>query len=137
MLSEESISRKDFLKSLGLGGAALMAVLTSCSSSSEAVTPSSVSIDLTSNITSVGNYTYSGGIIVARIASGNTASSFVALSKACTHEGTTVIYQGNGVFYCSNHGATFSTTGAVTKGPATKSLTQYTVTVSGTTLTLS
>ena len=136
MLLEESISRKDFLKSLGLGGAAIMTLLTSCSSSTNIV-PSSVSIDLSSTITTVGQSTYSGGIIVARIATGNTASSFIALSQSCTHEGTTVTYQGNGVFYCPNHGATFSSTGAVTRGPASKSLTKYTVNISGTTLTLS
>jgi cytochrome b6-f complex iron-sulfur subunit len=138
MLTQESISRKDFLKSIGLGGAALMAVLTSCQNSADTVTPSNVSIDLSTSIKTVGEYTYSGGAIIARVATGNTAASFIALAKTCTHEGTTVIYQSNGKIHCPNHGAEYNaTTGAVTLGPSTKALTKYTVAVSGTTLTIS
>jgi cytochrome b6-f complex iron-sulfur subunit len=137
MLTQESISRKEFLRSIGLGGAALMAVLTSCQNGDGTVTPSGGSIDLSSAITTVGSYTYSGGIIVVRVASGNAASSFVALAKSCTHEGTTVNYKGNGIFHCPNHGAEFNSTGAVTLGPASKALTKYTVAITGTTLTIS
>ncbi len=136
MLTQESISRKDFLKSIGLGGPALMAVLASCTNANSSVTPSGVSIDITTTIKSVGEYTYSSGVIIARISAGSTAASFVALSKSCTHEGTTVTYQGNGVFYCPNHGAQFSTTGSVTRGPANSSLSKYTVTVTGSILTI-
>jgi cytochrome b6-f complex iron-sulfur subunit len=135
MQLQEAISRKDFLKSLGIGGTALMAILTSCTNSTD-VTPSGGStIDLSTAITSVGSYTYSGSIIVVRIATGSVPASFVALSKACTHDGTTVIYQ-NGGFYCPNHGAKFSNSGSVTLGPASRSLTKHTVTVSGNTLTV-
>jgi Rieske Fe-S protein len=138
MLTQESISRKDFLKSIGLGGAALMAVLTSCSSAADTtVTPSGVSIDITTAVKNVGDYTYSSGIIIARISAGSTAASFVALSKTCTHEDVTVTYEGNGVFYCPRHGAQFSSTGSVKSGPASRSLTKYTVAVSGSTLTVS
>lgn len=134
-MNKEAISRKDFLKNLGLGGAALMAVLTSCTNASSDVTPanpSGSSIDLSSNLLKVGDYTYVGSVIVARIAAGNTASSFVAVSKACTHEETTVIYQSStSRFYCPNHQATFSTSGKVTGGPARTDLTQFNVTVEG------
>jgi cytochrome b6-f complex iron-sulfur subunit len=135
MQLEEAISRKDFLKGIGISGAALMAVLTSCTNSTDVTPSSSGSIDLNNALKNIGDYTYSGNIIVARIAAGNTASSFVALAKACTHEGTTVVHQGTG-FYCPNHGATFSNSGAVTGGPASRSLTKYTVTISGTALTV-
>ncbi len=133
MKSNESISRKNFLRSLGLGGAALMAVLSSCSNSSNVTpNPSGSSIDLSSSLLKVGDYTYVGSVIVARIGAGNTAASFVAVSKACTHDGTTIIYQSSASrFYCPNHQATFSTTGTVTGGPARTNLTQYTVTVEG------
>jgi Rieske Fe-S protein len=136
MLTQESISRKDFLRSMGLGGAALMAVLASCKSADN-VTPSGVSIDISTTIKNVGDYTYSSGVIIARVGAGSTAASFVALAKACTHEGTAVTYQGNGVFYCPNHGAQFSSTGSVTRGPASSSLSKYTVIITGSTLTIS
>lgn len=136
MLTQESISRKDFLRSIGLGGAALMAVLASCKSA-DSVAPSGVSIDISTTIKNVGDYTYSSGVIIARVNAGSAASSFVALAKACTHEGTTVTYQGNGIFYCPNHGAQFSSTGSVTRGPANSSLSKYAVTITGSTLTIS
>ncbi len=135
MLTQESITRKEFLKSLGLGGAALMAVITSCQNA-DSVAPSG-SIDLASKLLTVNSFEYLGNVIVARIATGNASASFVALSKVCTHEGTTVVFQSNGKIHCPNHGAEFNTSGAVTLGPATKALTKYTVAITGTTLTVS
>jgi cytochrome b6-f complex iron-sulfur subunit len=54
------------------------------------------------------------------------ASSFIALGMACTHEGSKVNIVGQ-IFDCPNHGARFSSTGAVTNGPATRALAQRTV----------
>lgn len=137
MLTQESISRKDFLRSMGLGGAALMAVLASCKNTVDVVLPSGgITVDLSTKLLTVGSYIYSNGIIIARIAAGNASTSFVAVAQACTHEGTSVVYQSSGKFHCPNHGAEFNTSGAVTLGPATKSLTKYTPSVSGTTLTV-
>ncbi len=135
MLTQDSISRKKFLMSLGISGGALMAILQSCTNENS-ITPSGSTVDLSTSITAVGSYLYVGSIIVTRIASGNTAASFVALAKACTHEGTSIIYSGNGVYYCPNHGAKFNASGAVTLGPASRALTKYTVTVTGTSLTV-
>ena len=56
------------------------------------------------------------------------ATSYRAFSMACTHAGTTVSIVGGG-FTCPNHGAQFSSTGAVTRGPASTSLREYTVTL--------
>jgi len=51
---------------------------------------------------------------------------YVALSKACTHQGTTVDYRSaQDDIFCSNHGSRFALDGAVTNGPATKALTAY------------
>jgi cytochrome b6-f complex iron-sulfur subunit len=138
MLTQQSISRKDFLMSLGFGGAALMAVLASCkNSTADAIIPAGgIQIDLTTNLLAVGSYIYNSGIIIARVAAGNAATSFAAVSQNCTHEGTTIMYQGSGIFHCPNHGAEFNTSGGVTRGPATSSLKSYTETVSGTTLSI-
>jgi cytochrome b6-f complex iron-sulfur subunit len=62
------------------------------------------------------------GIAVVRTGT----STFLALSMACTHEGTKVNIAGQ-IFDCPNHGARFNSTGAVTLGPATRSLAQRTL----------
>ncbi len=138
MINQNSISRKDFLMNLGIGGSALVAILTSCTNSSVSpANPGTSTFDLTNTLLKINDYVYSGSIIIARISAGNTPTSFVAISKACTHEGTTVTYKGNGVFYCSNHGAEFNNSGTVTKGPANRNLTKYTVAITGNVLSFS
>ncbi|MDQ2665436.1 MAG: Rieske 2Fe-2S domain-containing protein [Gemmatimonadota bacterium] len=62
------------------------------------------------------------GIAVVR----TSASTFLALSMACTHQGTKVRIAGQ-IFDCPNHGAQFNSSGAVTLGPATRALAQRTV----------
>jgi cytochrome b6-f complex iron-sulfur subunit len=57
------------------------------------------------------------GIAVVR----TSATTFLALSMACTHEGTKVRIAGQ-IFDCPNHGARFDSRGAVTLGPATRAL---------------
>lgn len=135
----ESINRLEFLRQLGLSGSALLAfycagTLTSCSKSDTEVSPldaNGVTLDLNSaaysGLKTIGGYAYTGNILVARIKNG----SYIALSKVCTHEGSTVQYvSSSDSIYCPNHGARFSTTGAVTQGPASRALTQYTATLS-------
>lgn len=135
----ESMNRLEFLKQLGLSGSALVAfycagTLSSCSKSSPspaAPLTADITLDLTSatyaGLTTIGGYAYTGSILVAHIKDG----SYIALSKVCTHEGTTVEYiASSNTIYCPNHGARFNTTGAVTQGPASRSLTQYKATLS-------
>jgi Rieske Fe-S protein len=55
------------------------------------------------------------------------AATFVALSLACPHQGTTVNISGSG-FLCPNHGARFAADGTWTGGQATANLTSYAVT---------
>ena len=71
------------------------------------------------------------GIAVVRTGS----STFLALAMACTHEGTKVQITGQ-TFYCPNHGARFSSMGAVTLGPANRALAQRTLAYDATTDTL-
>lgn len=163
-MKQTTIKRGQFLRELGLSGGALMAfyclgtTMTACSSGSEdpaPVTPGtgttgltgnadtakgaiSFTLDLTNStyapLKTAGNFVTVGSLIVA-----NAKGTIVALSKVCTHEGTTVGYRSaQNDFFCNNHGSEFSTTGAVEMGPATKSLTVYTAKVSadGNTLTV-
>ncbi len=143
------MEREEFLSKLGLG--VLMACagcgLVSCSkkgdaspAQSNAPAPGSGTVftaDLSNSLLNVGDVKVANGVILVRIAAGNTASSFTAVQVACTHEGTSINYnQGQGIFICPLHGSEFSTTGQVLLGPATASLQKFTVTVNGTIATV-
>ena len=79
----------------------------------------------------VGGSITKDAVIIAR----TDASTFVAVAKACTHEGTTVNFESaNSRFHCPNHGANFSLTGTVTNGPANQSLQKFNTTLTGTQL---
>ena len=150
----EQLNRGEFLRSLGMSSAALMAfycmgTLTSCSSGSSDPTPTPTptpgtgtgtgTLDLTASGNSAlkteGGYVYNRSMIVARVKGG----SYVALSRACTHQGTNVQYRlTQNDFYCPNHGSEFSPTGTVEVGPAGTPLTLYKTVLSsdGNTLTI-
>jgi len=70
----------------------------------------------------VGGFVRMNGIIIARTQQGG----FIAVSQACTHQGTNVNYVlADNTFLCPNHGSVFTSKGEVQKGPATKPLTLY------------
>lgn len=59
------------------------------------------------------------------------ASTFVALSMVCTHEGTTVNITGSG-FLCPNHGAQYNSSGTWQGGQVTTSLKSFGTTFNST-----
>jgi cytochrome b6-f complex iron-sulfur subunit len=63
------------------------------------------------------------------------AGAVKVLTASCTHEGCTVDRFSGSQFVCPCHGAEFTATGAVAKGPANRALQQYTSQVNGDTLT--
>jgi cytochrome b6-f complex iron-sulfur subunit len=125
------MERKEFLSQVGFGVAALLlpaciSTLTGCSSNDVAPT-TPTNVDFTIDISS-GPLATNGGFLVSN-------RIIVAVSAICTHEGTTIQYQsGSNNFRCPNHGATFSSTGQVTNGPANRPLTQYKTELTGTSL---
>ncbi|MFN9782717.1 MAG: ubiquinol-cytochrome c reductase iron-sulfur subunit [Sphingobacteriales bacterium] len=138
------MDRKEFLAQLGLSSAAIFAgaCLAGCSKddngSGGGVTPPS-NVDFTINLAdsanaslnTAGGFIYQSGIIIAR----TLTDTYLAVAQACTHEGTSVVWQsGNNRFFCPNHGSTFSTTGAVTNGPAGSALRRYNTSLTGTNL---
>lgn len=156
----DSMNRGDFLRSLGMSSAALMAfycmgTLTACSGSDDPAPVTNppagsgftgnadsskgainFTLDLTasaySKLKTTGQYVIVGSTIVA-----STTSGIVALSKNCTHENTELQYRSaQNDFYCTNHGSEFSTTGAVEVGPATRALTKYNTALSNSNNTL-
>ena len=151
------LSRGDFMRSLGLSSAALMAfycigTMTSCKSSDPApvtpVTPTpstgitgtttgstlDFTLDLTnkdlSALKTEGNFTTIGDVLVVNAKGGK----YIALQKICTHDPSlppALSYRlGNDDIKCANHGSEFSTSGAVNKGPAATALKKYTTVLS-------
>ncbi len=144
------MERKEFISKLGISLAAICAGcgIASCGSNPKAEDPTPapgggtggngsalLSANLDSELKNVGEFKVSNGVILVRLATGNTANSFTAVQVACTHQGTPVNYNGSqGKFICPNHGSQFSTTGAVLVGPAATALKSYNVSTSGSSL---
>ena len=134
------IKRREFITELGLSVAGICAAcLGACSKSNSPAgnggNPVNFNVDLNSSLISTGDSIVQSGVIVVRLAPGNTASSFTAVQVSCTHEGTAINYNtGQGVFICPNHGSRFNTNGVVLLGPATTNLQRYTVSVNGSVL---
>ena len=123
----------------------LSGCLGSCASKTEdpkpapAPGPGSGAIDFTLDLAAPANarlndpalgYVYgaNGQVIVAKTVAG----TYVALAAACTHQGTTVVFQtSSDGFYCPGHGSLFTNGGAVVIGPAAIALRKYTVTQTG------
>lgn len=146
-----TLKRGEFLRSLGLSSSALMAfycmgtTLTSCSTKDDdpaptptppggtaAVTGATTGGSINFNIDLVaykakdlkkeGEYDIFGDTIV--IATAN--KTYVALSKACTHQGTAVTYRSASKdILCPNHLSEFKLDGSVQKGPAASPLTLF------------
>jgi cytochrome b6-f complex iron-sulfur subunit len=140
------MKRREFLGTLTapVAVACTACLAAACSKSSEgsnnAPTPPSnvnFTINLNTQLVAVGSSLSQSGVIVARLASGNQPSSFVAVQESCTHQGTNINFSAaNNQFICPNHGAIFNTSGANVGGQQTAPLKVYTVAVSGTTLTV-
>lgn len=137
------MTRKDFFERVGFGAAALLVpacvggLAASCEKEDDGkVSPAPTHVNFTLDISTGalavnGGYLTTQGIVVARTNSGD----FLAVSASCTHQGTNVKYRSaSNDFHCPNHGANFSSTGAVTQGPATRNLTSYQTELTGNTL---
>jgi cytochrome b6-f complex iron-sulfur subunit len=149
------MERSEFLAKFGIGLAAVCTgcALASCGSKGSDVTPVVVggappapatgsgnlfTLDLSSQLTNIGDSTVQNGVIVVRLDAGNSVSSFTAVQVACTHQGTAIAYnESQHRFICPAHGSEFSNSGQVLVGPAALPLHEYTVTINNSTLTVS
>jgi cytochrome b6-f complex iron-sulfur subunit len=138
------MERRDFINTLsGPVFAACAVCLGACSKNSAGgsntgAVNANFNVDLGTSLLTVGSSLVQSGVIVVRLASGNVPASFTAVQVACTHEGTSINYNGSsGNFVCPNHGSTFTTSGTVTLGPATNSLKKYNVVIAGNIMTVS
>ncbi len=132
-----TLTRTDFLKSAGFGGAALMLLLTACSKTD--VTPASLgpvdfTLDLsqpdTAALAKPNGFIVSNGVVVARSMLG----TYVAATHTCSHENRQEVYFQNNEFYCNVHGARFDTAGKGLNSFGSRGLTIYKTELSGTNL---
>ncbi len=138
------MDRRKFLKTsgalcgLGLVGSALL--VESCKKSSTATAAQGPTVNFTLNLTqpanaslnTVGGSVASNGVIVV-----NDGGTYIAVAQACTHQGCSLAYNSSGNdFVCPCHGGTFDTGGNVISGPPPAPIKKYTVTKSGSVLTI-
>ena len=144
------MNRKHFLDSItgGMALACITCMMAACSKEEDngggtingtgnGTSNAKLTIDLSTQITAIGDFVASNGIIVIRVASGNQTTSFKSFSNICPHLGGIISYDKvSSGFSCATHGATFNQSGTVTKGPASTNMTTLMVTISGNTLTV-
>jgi Rieske Fe-S protein len=132
------MKRRDFLKNSTtvLSAAALAQLLTQCDYHDVKPTGRFI-IDATdprySNLQTIGGVVLVNDIFIIR--SGQ--SSYVALSRVCTHRGCNIGYNpGAKDFECPCHGGVYDLAGNVVSGPPPAPLEKYQVFVNGSTLTV-
>ncbi len=139
------MNRKDFLKvtaSVLAGVAVGGSVLESCKKSTTGPQGPDVNFTIDLNDSKYSALSASGGsvyvqeVIIARI--NDFADGYIAVAQTCTHQGCTVTYaRGSQTFVCPCHGGTYDLNGNVTAGPPPYAIKRYTVSRSGSNLTVS
>lgn len=146
------MERRDFLSNMGITLAiACTAGLAACGGKGDDPAPippggggggggaDKLTVNLATQIPNVNDYIISGGVVLIRLAAGNVPASFSAVTSTCTHMGCTLSGFNGGKIECLSacgHGSKYNPDGSVSNGPTTTALAKYTVTISGTTLTV-
>jgi len=131
--------------------AAVASALTGCGGSSTSPSNSLPALRTVSGTVSSGTVTVTidansplaatGGAALVNSSSGNflvsrAGDQFTALTAVCTHEGCVVSNFQSGTYECPCHGSQYTTSGSVTKGPATRSLAQFQTSFANSVLTI-
>lgn len=128
------MNRTQFLKSLGLTGAALLAVLTACQPEDGVLPDGPVDFNLdladpaNAALQQPGGYVVANGVVVAR----TTQQQLVAVTQTCSHEGRPQVTFRNNEFYCTAHGARYTTAGVGLNNEGRRGLTVYQIEQTGT-----
>lgn len=129
------MKRSEFVKTLGTGTLAICACsLVGCADEIKPIS-ADFTIDITQSpyaaLKNVGGSVVKDSVIIACTG----LSTYVAVAKKCTHQGTTIQFQlSNFRFHCPNHGSEFSVSGEVLKGPALRNLQKLNTELTGTSL---
>lgn len=141
------MTRKDFLKNIGVGAAFVLTVpcLHSCGSDDDSgdMTPSAgpqnftIDLDATENaaLLNTGGFVVKNKVVVARTVD----NQFAAASQVCSHEGTEVMVYNETTdqWFCSTHGAQFDVGSGEPQNDVTnRNLRIYNVTQVGNILTV-
>ncbi len=138
----EFMNRKDFLKRLGLSGSAIIAtyclggLATSCSNDISPASDVDFTLDLSdsqyTDLTTVGGWIKTNEVVIAHV----DVDLYVAVTQVCSHEGERKItYRSSSEeFYCTAHGARFSTSGKGLNGNGSKGIKVYNTELLGTEL---
>ncbi|MEI6142225.1 MAG: Rieske 2Fe-2S domain-containing protein [Mariniphaga sp.] len=143
------MKRHEFFSIIGISAAtvAFAPFLTACSKSSgvaaDPVVPPASGVDFTIDLSVAANAALltNGGSLIKNnvIVAKTSAGTYAAVGSSCTHEGAAIQFDNaNTRFICSNqsagHASKFSTSGAVTAGPAGSALKMYSTALTGTSL---
>jgi cytochrome b6-f complex iron-sulfur subunit len=135
------MNRREVIRKFLTGGTVLIivpSVLESCTKNSPSDVLNQAGTAMTVDLTTVPVLNKSGGsTIIQNVLIININNSFIALTSICTHQGCTVGY--NSVandIECPCHGSVYSISGSVVVGPAVSPLHSFTVSQSGTILTI-
>jgi cytochrome b6-f complex iron-sulfur subunit len=139
------MKRHDFLKEMGIKGAALMAVycgassLSSCENDTAGVAPKGdIVLDL--NASANAALKTNGGYIVLKdrdiVVAKTNLGTYVAVTLICSHEQQKQITYKTSEFYCTAHGARYDNAGKGLNTEGKKGLTVYATSISGSTLTI-
>lgn len=127
-MEKENYNRRDFLKSslktIAIGSIALSSLdikkLFAEAEKENLLIGKTINLSDYPELQSVGGHAVIGKTFISRTGD----SKFLVLSMVCTHKKCDVDFTGEG-FECPCHGSTFSSTGKVLSGPATKNLKSY------------
>ena len=133
------MKRNEFLTALGVSaGTVIFAPFLASCSKNNSVLGAGGAVDFTLDLTLPANAALKnvgGSLVTNRVIVARTSGGYIALSSVCTHNGGTVYFNNaNNRFVCPVHGANFSTSGSVLLGPASSPLTNYSTTLTGTSL---
>ncbi|PWS27506.1 Rieske [Pedobacter yonginense] len=146
------MERNEFIKSLGLGIALVCtgSCLAGCGKKGDDPSPSTpggggvpagttASVDLGTQLLTVGASIVVSGILFIRTATGNATTSFAATQAVCPHQGGSLSFiQASNFIQCSLHASRYTTTGSILAQPndggTTSALRTYPLTLTGTTL---
>lgn len=132
------VGRREFISKSALAAAALLLAACASDSATGPDLSGSASIKISdypalASVNGAAAFTLSGSPI-AVVRTG--ATSFVALSRVCPHQGGLIVANGTSAWRCTEHGAMFNLTGTWTGGERTSNMRSYATSYNATTDTL-